>query len=339
MQLKDRISSLIFLGNKIKEVLENHAADEVIEQAYLENNWFSHEFIRLSLNHISEFYLKEEKIMQWIENYQLTEKPSGKLIALILAGNLPLVGFHDVICNYISGHRSLIRMSHKDKVLLPYLISELNAFNPDNQDFFIFEEKLSGFDAVIATGSNTSAPYFKYYFGKYPHIIRHNRNSVAILTAEENEKDLKELSNDIFYYYGLGCRNVSKIYIPEDYDLKPLLNSFEKFAYFDNFFRYANNYQYNRSIYLVNQIPHLDNGFLLLKEDEGFHPPIAVLFYEVYQSVDEVIEKLHEQREHIQVVAGNVKTGLPQVSFGKTQFPELWDYADEVDTLNFLQTI
>lgn len=338
MTLQERIASLIFLGEKIKEELDKKTADKVIEQAYLENNWFSHEFIRLSLNHIANYYLNRDKLEKWLSSYELKNNNTGTT-ALILAGNLPLVGFHDVICNYISGKKSLIRMSHRDKILLPWLISKLTEFHRDNDYYFAFEDRLKNFDAVIATGSNNTSVYFEYYFGKYPHIIRKNRNSVAVLKGNETPEELIELAKDVFYYYGLGCRNVSKLLVPQGYDFSLFFKAAESFKYFDNFFRYANNYQYNKSIYLVNKIPHYDTGFLLVKEDQGFHPPVSVLFYQIKNSDEEIQSILELHRHEIQLIVGKETLKYTNVPFGKTQFPELWDYADNVDTIKFLLSI
>jgi hypothetical protein len=246
------------------------------------------------------------------------------------------VGFHDFLSVLISGHKVLAKLSSNDKQLLPYLTGQLLVIEPGFQEFISFtEEKLENFDAVIATGSNNTARYFDYYFGKYPNIIRKNRNSVAVLNGTESAEQLEALANDIFRFFGLGCRNVSKLFIPKDYNFDNFFKAMFTWKHVINDHKYINNYDYNKAVYLMSLLPVLDNEFLLLKEDSGYSSPISVVFYEYYEDTEILRQKLDENSESIQCVVadGGIVAAIP---FGKTQSPQLWDYADGVDTLDFL---
>lgn len=257
---------------------------------------------------------------------------------MILAGNIPLVGIHDVLSVLISGNHALIKASSQDNRLIKAVLNRLVAIEPAIAKQFTFVERLEGFDAVIATGSNNSSRYFEYYFGKVPHIIRKNRNSVAVLTGHETNEQLFSLGADIFSYFGLGCRNVSKIFIPRDYRLATFFEAIEPYHDIIDHHKYNNNYDYNKSIYLVNRNEHLDNGFLLLKEDTGLISPLAVLFYEYYDDMEELSAKLNDQSSNIQCIVSETPLNVNSqpVAFGKSQSPALWDYADGVDTMDFL---
>ena len=232
-------------------------------------------------------------------------------------------------------------MSSSDDKLLPALLKQLLIVEPAFANQIIYTERLKDFDAIIATGSNNTSRYFDYYFGKVPNIIRKNRNSIAVLNGNETKAELENLGHDIFDYFGLGCRNVSKIYVPANYDLKNLFEPIEKYQPIINHFKYNNNYDYNKSIYLVNGVKHFDNGFLLVKEDENFVSPLAVLFYEEYNSLEEIEEKLILNDEQIQCVVSNIdlKINKETIGFGDSQNPKLWDYADNVNTIAFLQSL
>ena len=253
-----------------------------------------------------------------------------------MAGNIPLVGFHDFISVLISGNKVLGKLSSNDKILLPFLTQKLIEIEPEFKEYIQFsDKKLENFDAVIATGSNNTSLYFEHYFGKYPNIIRKNRNSVAVLSGEESPTQLEALSKDIFTYFGLGCRNVSKLYLPKEYDFKPFFNAMYSQKDIIHNDKYMNNYDYNKAVYLMGGVNLLDNEFMLLKEDTGFSSPISVVFYEYYNSLQEVEKYLAKNTEKIQCVVStsNIENAIP---FGKTQSPELWDYADSIDTLEFL---
>ena len=265
----------------------------------------------------------------------------SKTVGLILAGNIPLVGFHDVLCVLASGHRAMIKASTQDARLIKYILNMLVELAPEFKDRFDFVERLANFDAVIATGSNNTSRYFEYYFGKVPNIIRKNRNSVALLTGNETTEQLFLLGHDIFDFFGLGCRNVSKLLVPKGYDLVPFFEAIEPHQPIINHHKYNNNYDYNKSIYLVNGDKHFDNGFLLVKEDQRMASPLAVLYFEYYDDLDNAQIRLAELSESIQCIVSAAELHLSNqvVDFGESQQPKLWDYADGVDTMAFLSGI
>jgi len=256
-----------------------------------------------------------------------------------MAGNIPLVGFHDFLSVLISGHKVIVKQSSNDKQLLPYLAKYLEYVEPNFKGSITFtEEKLTHFDAVIATGSNNTARYFEYYFKDKPSIIRNNRNSIAVLKGNETPEDLKNLSEDIFRYYGLGCRNVSKIFVPKGYDFNAFFESVYHWHPIINKAKYANNYDYNKAVYLMSEFDMLENGFLMIKEDESFSSPIATLFYEFYDELEDLKSTLNSKKDQIQCVVSN---GFMEneITFGNTQKPQLWDYADNADSIEFLLSI
>jgi WD40 repeat protein len=255
----------------------------------------------------------------------------------MLAGNIPGVGFHDILAVLIAGHSACIKLSSQDSALPLWLLNQLKKIEPRFSDRIFIEELLKNKQAYIATGSDNSARYFNYYFGKYPHLIRSNRTSVAILQGDESTADLQALGHDIFDYFGLGCRNVSKVFVKNQEQLTQLLDAIQSFEWVANHHKYFNNYEYNKSIYLVNGNPHLDNGFLLLKESTDLVSPIGVLFYEIYEDELELQSKLSALSSQIQCLVGSSRLSIPGiVAFGQTQCPAPWDYADGVDTLQFL---
>lgn len=333
MQLIQRITAFAELGKFLKEIaLESE--HPILKKAEIENGWFTNDNIKFALNSWSEA-LSEESLQQWISNYKI-EETAPKTVAIVMAGNIPLVGFHDFLTVLITGNKVLAKLSSNDKTLLPFLSKKLIEIEPAFNNYIEFtEEKLENFDAVIATGSNNTARYFDYYFGKYPSIIRKNRNSVAVLNGNETEEELTQLADDIFQYFGLGCRNVSKIYIPENYDFERFFKAMFSWKEIIHNHKYINNYDYNKAVYLMDSFPLLDNEFMLLKEDKGFSSPISVIFYEKYSSAENIQKHLEEQAENIQCVVS--KAGIKnEIPFGKAQNPELWDYADGVDTVDFL---
>lgn len=335
MTLGQRISAFVKLGNHLSNLSEE-AFETLALNARQENLWFTADNVKRSLTGIAH-YLKDDKLRQWTSAYTLNpEEP--KEVALVLAGNIPLVGFHDLLCVLISGHKAQLKLSSKDSKLIQYLIKHLIWLEPGfEKAITIKENKLENFDAVIATGSDNSARYFEYYFGKYPHIIRKNRSSCVILTGTESEKEIDALGEDIFSYFGLGCRNVSKAYVPKGYDLAKILSRWEAYKDIIHHHKYCNNYDYQKSILLVNLIPFLDNGFILLQENEKLVSPISVLYYEYYTDPADLERKLNENKEKLQCIVGN--NGKATVAFGSAQYPEVGDYADKVDTLKFLQKL
>ena len=326
---------LIIAFSKLSCYLANpdQALSKMIGSAPHSNAWFTPDEVLRSLNALSDM-LNEKDLSTWFNSITVSNEP--KKIGLILAGNIPLVGFHDVLVVLATGNIALIKLSSSDDKLLPFVLAKLIEFEPLLTERIVYVERLKDFDAVIATGSNNTSRYFEYYFSKVPHIIRKNRSSVAVLTGEETTEEIAALGHDIFDYFGLGCRNVSKLYIPEDYDVKHFFEPLETFSGIINHFKYNNNYDYNKSIYLVNLAPHFDNGFLLLKEDQALSSPLAVVYFERYKNIQEVKKVLELKRDHIQCVVSRVKMDIATVNFGEGQHPRLWDYADNVDTIAFL---
>lgn len=328
MNIKQRAEAFIKLGKKItKNKLD----------AKISNLWFTPENIEFALKETIDS-LSEENIVKWIKMYPNIEKNnSSKKIGVISAGNIPLVGFHDFLSVLITGNSYIGKFSSKDDTLLPAIIKILIDIEPEFKNYIqIKENKLSDFDAVIATGSNNSSRYFEYYFGKYPHIFRKNRNSVAVLTGNETEEDLKKLADDIFIYFGLGCRNVSKLFLPENYDLEKIFKACDLYSDLANHNKYSNNYGYTRSIYLMNNIIFWDNGFMLLTENKQYSSPVSTVYFEHYTDINEVKSKLLFEDEFLQCIVSNDKTIKGALNFGQTQKPNLWDYADNVDTMKFL---
>jgi len=301
------------------------------------NPWFTAEYLKISLHAFSTM-LSPGNLRNWMSKYEII--PSGaksKNIGLVSAGNIPLVAFHDIIAVLITGHNLHLKLSSKDDVLFPEIRKILIYLSNEFEDKIkLYDGKLENIEAVIATGSDNSSRYFEYYFGKYPHIIRKNRNSVAILTGEESPDQLKKLADDVFLYFGLGCRNVSKIYMPKGYDPTIILDNFSHYNYLANHTKYANNYDYQRAILLVNIIPFLDNGFLIFREDRSLNSPIACLHYEFYDNQEELKALLELEKDKIQCIVSGTELYSNTTKFGQTQYPNLNDYADNVDTIEFL---
>lgn len=348
MQLKERINAFVKLGefigqfsNEKTEIKDGVVGNdqffqpflEHITKAYHSNAWFTKENILFALEGWSN-ELKESNLMDWTSKYEF-KCESPKNVAIVMAGNIPLVGFHDFLSVMITGHSVLIKQSSKDKQLMPILTAYLQYVEPKFKGKISYtEDRLKDFDAVIATGSNNTARYFEYYFKDKPSIIRRNRNSVAVLDGNETEQDLKNLSEDILRYYGLGCRNVSKLFVPNDYDFTKFFESIYHWNPIIHQNKYANNYDYNKAVYLMSEMSLLENGFLMLKQDESFSSPIASLFYEFYESKEELLSYLNQEKDQLQCI---VSKGFceNEIDFGKTQLPKLWDYADNVDTITF----
>jgi len=333
---KQRITAFEALGHIMAEPDEHLCA--LINTAHLYNAWFTPQSAAMAVSSIAGM-LNGPDLKNWLENGAISATPNMRSIGLILAGNIPIVGFHDILCVMASGHKALIKLSSQDQKFITYILNKLIEIEPAFEQQISYIERLKDFDAVIATGSNNTSRYFDYYFSKVPHIIRKNRNSVAVLSGQENSEELKALGHDIFDYFGLGCRNVSKIYVPKGYDFRIFFESIEEFKSVADHHKYNNNYDYNKSIFLVNLDKHLDNGFLLLKEDSRFVSPLAVLYYEEYQRLEEVGLELLKNEDLIQCIVSNSKLPLSTVPFGQSQCPGLFDYADGVDTMKFLSEL
>ena len=338
MKLQQRIHILAGLGDYLSSDVE--AWKSVKQRASLENSWFLPEFIDIAVNHICSAFLDSNKLQEWVSKYNIDETvTSPKTVGIVMAGNIPLVGFHDFISVFISGHKQAIKLSSKDSVLLKHIVEYIISQDPAVNEYIRFEELLKNCDAYIATGSNNSARYFEQYFARFPHIIRRNRTSIAILDGTESNGELAKLADDIQLYFGLGCRNVTKIYIPAGYDFVPLLEALRKYDYFIDQHKYKNNYDCNLTIQIMNNRFYMTNESLLMVENTSPFSPIGELHYEFYTDKNAVLQNLNnenvdEKTQDLQCIVG--KGYLP---FGKAQFPSLSDYADGIDTLEFLTTV
>lgn len=333
MKTEERIDALHQLGLYL-QTIDGNELDDLTTRARGQNSWFNAENIKLGLDGVVR-YLDAEELRKWLS--AAPHEGSGRRVGIVMAGNIPFVGFHDLLTVLITGNVALAKLSSKDTVLISYLVEKLVGIEPRFAGKVQFVEQLKDFDAVIATGSDNSARYFEYYFGKYPHVIRKNRTSCAILRGNESREELVLLGYDVFTYFGLGCRNVSKVYVPEGYDFIPMLESWSVYSEIINHHKYNNNYDYQKSIMLVNMIHFLDNGFVMITKSERLVSPISVIYYEYYASETDLREKLNANAEKIQCVVGNAEPAT--IPFGRAQYPTLWDYADQVDTLKFLTTI
>ncbi len=334
-----RINAFIRLGQFIGDPANEETIEEWVAAAKSRNNWFTPANVRLSLNAVTEQYLNGEKLKSWAETYP--EPTQTRKIGVVMAGNIPAVGFHDALCVLVSGHILLAKPSSDDPLLIRALLDKLTEIEPGFEKYIHFVERLNDSDAYIATGSDNTARYFHYYFAKKPNIIRKNRTSVAVLTGHETREELRDLATDILQYFGLGCRNVSKIFVPSGYDFTGFYQSIEEMADdFVNHHKYFNNYEYNKSIYLVNRVAHSDNGFLLATESEALVSPISVLHYQPYNSLEELKALLRESQDKIQCIVARPELHLPEsLPFGAAQAPGLSEYADGIDTMAFLSNM
>jgi hypothetical protein len=329
-------------NEKDKDVLKSFLQlDDLVGNLTRYNGWFDETNVRRMMFSLGES-LKEDKLAKWVGIYQpeISKEQEPKIIAVVMAGNIPAVGFHDFLMVLLTGNKLLAKLSSEDDKLMPAISELLITIEPGFQDLIHFTTHiLNSFDAVIATGSNNTSRYFEYYFSKYPHIIRKNRNGIAIISGNETETDFDFLASDILDYYGLGCRNVSKIFVPEKYDFMKLLDAVAKRTELTENHKYYNNYEYNKAIFLVNGKQHKDTGNLLLTEDTAIASPISVLYFEPYSNIDDLKKMLANESEKIQCVVTKINGIKNSVAFGKSQRPELWDYADGVDTMDFLLNI
>ncbi|MGL1887068.1 MAG: acyl-CoA reductase [Reichenbachiella sp.] len=331
MLLADRKKSFIELGRYIANLSESKL-EELARSANNQNSWFTEASVSQSLKGISLF-LDEKVITDWLSHYDLNQVRSKK-VGVIAAGNIPLVCFHDMMTVLLAGHQLMIKPSSDDTYLVHFIINELISINPDFGELIQVVERLNDADAYIATGSDNSAKYFKYYFKEKPNLIRANRSSVAVLTGDESDEDIMKLGQDVFQYYGLGCRNVSKLLVPKGYDFVAFLDGLKSFEWVGNHHKFRNNYDYNKSIYLVNREEHLDTGFLLVRQSSDLVSPISVLYYEYYEGEEQVKDWLSDNKDKIQCVVGD-----GYIPFGEAQCPAIDDYADGVDTMKFLSQI
>lgn len=337
MTFQQRKEAFIQLGHFLQDAANN--AHKAIVEAYLYNQWFTEESQRMALQAWADA-LSEHKLNDWTSKYDFEKPQNSKIVAIIMAGNIPLVGLHDLICVLLSGHHALVKLSSDDKILPKFIVAALLQIEPAFADriTLLNDEKLEKYDAVIATGSNNSNRYFEHYFSKVPNILRKNRNSIAFLTGNETDDEMKLLAKDIFTYFGLGCRNVSKLYLPKGFDMALFFENTKDYDLYLNHHKYANNLMYHKSIWLLNQDDFLENGLINLKEDKSFSSPLASVFYEYYENIEDVKTMIIERKDEIQCVVSKIDLGV-NIPFGKTQQPELWDYADNVDTIAFLLSL
>jgi hypothetical protein len=339
MDVKQRKAAFVELGSFLKrhyatnfnenETNFHLGLQSLIDAAFIHNGWFNKANVDFALQSWAE-QLSQSQLDLFAE--AISEPTSPKTVAVICAGNIPMVGFHDILCVLLSGHKVLIKLSSDDNVLIPFFIKLLTHYEPGFESQIFFSDgRLSNFQGIIATGSNNTANYFEYYFSKYPHIIRKNRSSAAILSGQETDKDLYNLGKDIFTYFGLGCRNVSKLFVPSGYEFPAFFEAIFPYREVLNNNKYSNNYEYNRAIYLMGQIPLLDNNFLLLKADEALHSPVGVLHYQPYSSPEELAGFIESAKEQLQCIVSP-----KHIPFGYSQQPVISDFADGVNTLEFL---
>ncbi|MCA8829976.1 acyl-CoA reductase [Hymenobacter pini] len=337
MQHADRLAAFVALGHRLSALLAQEPDDTLLalfSRARNQTPWFDRPNVLAALGGVAEL-LREEPLRRWAARYP-AEPITPRQVGVVMAGNIPLVGFHDALCVLLSGHILLAKLSSDDTVLMRWALDELTQLEPRFAEHIRLVERLNAADAFIATGSDNTARYFEYYFSKKPHIIRRNRTSLAILTGRETDHDLGLLGEDIFRYYGLGCRNVSKLYVPQGYNFTPLLDALQPWHRVLEHNRYQNNYDYNKSILLVNRVPHLDSGFLLLTESAQLVSPISVLHYAAYTSEVDLLDQLTDVAAQTQCLVSARALYPGSVAFGQAQHPGVADYADGVDTMNFL---
>ncbi|MBC5775189.1 acyl-CoA reductase [Pontibacter sp. KCTC 32443] len=336
MTLENRIEAFVELGRQLKSLTPE---DKQVwaRMAQSRNPWFDEENVSRALNGITQM-LEEQYLREWLYPYHL-KQVSQKKVGVVMAGNIPMVGFHDFLSVLMSGHYLLAKLSSDDTVLMRRLADMLVGIEPAFANQFEFVEILKDADAIIATGSDNTARYFEYYFAKRPHIIRKNRTSIGVLTGHEEADDLKALGDDFFQYYGLGCRNVSKVFVPEGYTFDKFFEANQHRQNILDHHKYQNNYDYNKSILLVNRVPHFDNGFMLVQQSENLVSPISVLFYDTFSSLTDLRKKLSAIKDKTQVIVSAHGWLEGSIPFGKAQCPMVWDYADGVDTMAFLQKI
>ncbi|MCW5911169.1 MAG: acyl-CoA reductase [Cyclobacteriaceae bacterium] len=335
MNLNSRIEAFTELGNRITN-LKHAKKESIFTHASQNNAWFTPPSVEAALSGISHF-LRAQTLQTWLGRYQLTDV--SKTVGIAMAGNIPLVGFHDLLCVLISGHKAMIKPSAQDNYLVELLIKWLIEIEPGFANRIQIEERLNKAEAMVATGSDNTSRYFEYYFRNLPHIIRKNRSSCAIIMGEEPADELQKLGTDVFTYFGLGCRNVAKLFVPADYEFSGLLDSWKPYEEIINHHKYANNYDYQKSILLVNQTPFFDNGFVLLTENVNLVSPISVLFFERYLDQADLQQKLRSHEEKLQCIVSVKGWYTNSIPFGKAQQPDVWDYADNVDTMKFLAAL
>ncbi len=335
MNLSERIAVLVQLGQELSQPDEDRTA--LIKASYRYNQWFTQENYESAIQAIGSQMLQQSLLENWVKPYNISDETPKETVGMVLAGNIPLVGFHDVLSTFICGHISQVKLSEKDKLVLPYLIGRMAIYDERVNSYFNFVDRLANFDRVIATGSNNTARYFELYFGKYPNIIRKNRNAIAVLRGNEPKEALRDLGKDIFTYFGLGCRNVSKLFVPKDYEFSPLLEELHEYREIIEVNKYKNNFDYNFTLLILNSIKYFSNGCILIYENEAIQSRIASLHFEYYSDEKDLENKLTKHQDEIQcIVSDQPVKNWKHIPLGGAQNPGLEDYADGVDTLAFL---
>jgi len=343
-----KTKALVELGSFLHYFLEDasiSAQDQwaleletLMHKSELENPWFTQNNLRFALKSWADSF-RQEALNSWLNEYDFSDIETQKRVGIVAAGNVPLVAWHDIMCVWLSGHKALVKLSSKDRLLIPFFVKFLAQFHAEIPNAIQFVERLEQVDAAICTGSNNTSRYFDYYFRNVANIIRSNRTSVAVLTGEESDEELQLLGEDIFRYFGLGCRNITKLYIPTDFDINRVFGAIYPHHEIVNHHKYANNYDYHRAILLMNLDEVLDNGFIVFKEDAGIHSPVGTLFYERYHDISKLRNDLKLREDELQCVVTKSSLWPDAVDFGQTQCPTLSDYADGVDTMDFLLKI
>ncbi len=343
MTIAQRIEIFAQLGKRIlNELSINSIFSQTVNNAYKHNPWFTPQNCRYAIESIANEWLTEKNLSNWVSSYpnELFSLKLTKTIAVVMAGNVPFVGFHDLLCTLMVGHRFMGKVSSKDGGLMQGVIDMLIEIEPKLKNYItLTNDRIANFDAVIATGSNNSARYFEHYFGKFPNIIRKNRHSIAVLSGNESNKELQALASDVFMHFGLGCRNVSKLLVPTGYNFEKLIDTFKAHSNVINHNKYANNYEYYRAIYLMNRIEHLDTGFMLLKPDENLGSPVGVLFFQNYYSIESVNSYISANADKLQCIVSSANGITNSIGFGKAQNPDINDYSDGIDTIKFLAEV
>lgn len=327
MNLQQRIKILVKLGDYMQN--NGHEWSDTKEQANRANPWFVPEFIEMASDNIASSFLQKGKLESWVKEYNVPEENLNlKTVGVVMAGNIPMVGFHDMLCIFITGNKQLIKLSSKDNILIKHLVSMMQVWEPEIDTYIFFAENLKGCDAYIATGSNNSGRYFEYYFSKYPHVIRQNRTSAAVIDGTEIFEELEKLADDIQTYFGLGCRNVTKLYVPGNYNFEELLRALNKYEHYQDFHKYKHNYDYQLALLMMSNKFYMTNGTVLLSENTSLFTAVSQVNYEVYKNERDL--ELLQNNKDIQCVIGHIA-----IPFGHAQNPQLTDYADGVDIMNF----
>lgn len=335
------ISALSSISSKLSNGLEDTKLSVAIRKSYEDNPWFDANSIDLALKSIGK-WLRKENLEAFTKNYSFANSP--KRVAVICAGNIPAVGFHDMLCVLLSGHKLLCKLSSQDKYLLPAIAELLIEEEPTLIDYIEFaEDRIKNFDAVIATGSNNTRRYFDYYFGSYPNIIRHSRTSIGVIVDENKHNTVPVnyslLMDDILTYKGLGCRNVSKIYVPENFDFTPLIEASKEYESFLDHNKYRNNYDYYKTIYIMNNVKFIDSGVLSILENKSLFNNVSILHFEYYKDIEDVIRAIEIEKDNIQCVVSNSRLISNSIEIGQAQNPKLNEFADNIDTMKFLNSI